>query len=720
VRLSLALLGPFHATVDGEPLPVSQAGKIEALLVYLAMEAGHPHSRTYLGGILFPEVPDEQARTNLRQTVARLRRAVRDDLADPVRVLLTRETIQFNTESDHDLDVHAFLARLRGCHRHDGRRADRCSDCMRRLEEAVTLYRGPFLEGFFVRDSEAFETWMQTTRERLHQKALDTLHRLAGYYERRGEYGQAQAHARRQLELDPWHEGAHRRLMRLLARQGRRSTALAQYERCRRALAEELGVGPSPQTEALHARIRAAGEARPHNLPAPTNRPFVGRSTEMARVREHLVAPEHRLLTLAGPGGVGKTQLALRIAHAVAAEYLGPFMHGVHYVPLISADSTDELSTVSFASAIARALTLPLSGRDPPRQQVIRALREKECLLVVDNGEHLDANGLDLIVSILQQTISVQILVTSRERLNLAEEWVLEVEGLPFPEHPARQRCLAPPAPNPEVEAFDAVRLFVQRARQTERGFALNNRSQSERAAIVRISHLTRGLPLAIEMAAAWAHVLSCEQIAQEIKKSLDILASTRRDLPARHRSIRGVFEHSWQMLTPSEQRTLVQLSVFCGSFGHEAAGQVAGATLATLSALRDRSLLQSVGEQEEKQCEMHPLLRQFAAEKAPRPLLNQARARHASHYGRFLDERRERLGGPLLPETLQEIEREINNVRAGWHWAVGTRTPSTPFTPRAAGCTKGETRSRRPPPCEATKRQPRRTRSTRSSLPGC
>ncbi|OQY24033.1 MAG: hypothetical protein B6I35_02455 [Anaerolineaceae bacterium 4572_32.2] len=247
-HLSLSLLGPLQITLAGEPVTSFESDKVRALLAYLAVEAHLPHRRDSLAGLLWPDWPGRAARKNLRNGLANLRQAIGDRAATPPFLLITRETIQFNAASDHWLDVAAFRTLVE---------PDQAGHpTVRQLEEAVGLYRGGFLEGFSLRDSAAFEDWSLIVRERLQRQALTALYRLAGAYEQRGEYEQAQSCAWRQVELEPWQEEAHQQLMRLLALSGRRGAALAQYEICRRLLAQELGVEPAEETTRLYEQIR--------------------------------------------------------------------------------------------------------------------------------------------------------------------------------------------------------------------------------------------------------------------------------------------------------------------------------------------------------------------------------------------------------------------------------------------------------------------------------
>ena len=202
MHLELSLLGPFQATIDGEPIPKSRSKKIEALLIYLAMEANMPHRRETLVGLLFPDLPDEIARTNLRQILTRLRRAIQNSTAVPPFLLTTRETTQFNQESDSTIDVHSFNQLLQGCERHRPTVVKNCPDCIANIEAASNLYRGPFLEGFFIEDGLAFDDWVLLYRERYHQAAIAAFQTVTNYFEYRGEFAKAQRFAERLLEVE--------------------------------------------------------------------------------------------------------------------------------------------------------------------------------------------------------------------------------------------------------------------------------------------------------------------------------------------------------------------------------------------------------------------------------------------------------------------------------------------------------------------------------------
>ena len=515
------------------------------------------------------------------------------------------------------------------------------------LAAAVELYQGEFLEGLYLAGCTDFEIWLVGERERWRQRVARALETLVTHHSRRGEYQQSLRFAHRLLALEPWREEAHRQMMRLLAHSGRRGAALAQYETCRRVLAEELGVEPTEETKALCERIQAATSRR-HNLP-PQPTPFVGREEELAEVVGLLDNPDCRLLTIFGPGGIGKTRLALQAAMTRTEA----FLEGVYFVPLVGVSAAEFI-----ASAIADALQFSFFGSQDPQVQLLNYLRGKEVLLILDSFEHL-LEGAGLLEEILQKAVEVKLLVTSRERLNLRWERCFEVEGLRYPEGDVTG--------DRELEGCSAVQLLLQTAQRRSRRFSLSARNES---AVVRICQLVEGMPLGIELAAGWVGTHTCVEIAGEIEGNLGFLALSRRDTPERHRSMRATFEHSWRLLTPSERDALMRLSVFCGGFSRKAAGEVAGASRIVLGSLVDKSLLRFLPS---GRYEMHELLRQYAAEKLVALPEAQIKAcdRHCAHYTAFLQHWEADLTGAGAAEALTAIRAEMANVRAAWRWAV-------------------------------------------------
>ena len=313
-QLVLRLLGPFQATLGERPITGFESNKVRALLAYLAVEADRPHSRDELIGLLWPDQPDATARANLRQALANLRQVIGDRKTETPFLLVTSESIQFQRLEDCRVDATTYIALSAECQTHPHRHLDTCRSCARRLQAAVELYQGDFLAQFIQSGSEAFEEWTLLKREQLHQAALDALYHLTQHCDWRGEYDQALRYARRQLELDPWREEAHRQAMRALVLTEQRSAALAQYEVCRHVLSDELGAEPSAETTALYGRIKSgtlASDIQRYARPTPQT-PLIGREGELAEVNavwHKARAGEGQVLLISGEPGIGKTRL---------------------------------------------------------------------------------------------------------------------------------------------------------------------------------------------------------------------------------------------------------------------------------------------------------------------------------------------------------------------------------------------------------------------------
>jgi len=380
-----------------------------------------------------------------------------------------------------------------------------------------------------------------------------------------------------------------------------------------------------------------------HGLPI-SQTSFVGRALELAEVTQLLSTPNCRLLTIIGPGGIGKTRLAVAAAEAVRER----FADGVAFVPLEPLSAGEPIAPV-----LAGAIGCVLSGRGDAREQVSRFLRPASMLLVVDNVEHLTGEAAWL-GELLAEAPGLCLIVTSRVALNLREEWRYPLAGL------------AVPAGDDDPRRADAVRLFVERAQQVRPDFSF----ESERDGVVELCRSVEGLPLALELAAAWVRTLPCADIAAEIDRTIAFLATDLRNVPARHRSMKAAFDHSWSLLAGDETRVFQRLAVFQGGFSREAAERVAGATLPLLSSLVDKSL---VRREADGRFYLHGLLREYADEhlRAEPAEATRADAAHREFYLRFVAERVSALVGGAQREAIVDITREYDNIRAAWRGAV-------------------------------------------------
>jgi predicted ATPase/class 3 adenylate cyclase len=385
---------------------------------------------------------------------------------------------------------------------------------------------------------------------------------------------------------------------------------------------------------------------RAHNLP-PQPTPFIGRRQELAEILSRLDRPECRLLTIVGPGGVGKTRMALQ----VAAENIDAFPHGVFQVSLAPLSVASSIVTT-----IADALNFPFGGAEAPADQLWRYLQDKEMLLILDNFEHL-MDGVNLVADLLAGAPRLKLIVTSRERLNLHEEWPYELAGMEVPQGEEIG----------SAEQFAAVQLFLNTA---YRVYPNLSPSECEKLNIVRICQLVEGLPLAIELASSWVRALTCQEIADEIARSRDFLVAMSPHVPARQQSLRTIFEYSWHLLLPQERDILRRLSVFRGGMQRDAAEQVAGATLPVLLALADKSLLRR---SPTGRYEMLEAVRQYAREKLAEdePIAAETQRRHTHYYMSVLHTHGESLRGGRQREALGVLSAERENCLRAWQRTV-------------------------------------------------
>jgi predicted ATPase/DNA-binding NarL/FixJ family response regulator len=385
---------------------------------------------------------------------------------------------------------------------------------------------------------------------------------------------------------------------------------------------------------------------RMYNIPAQLT-PFVGRTEELSEIDRLLTNPVCKLLTLVGPGGIGKTRLAIEAAQAQFERYAD----GVYFVAMQPVSSPEYI-----VSAVADAVWFQTHQAGDPRQQLLNNLSEKKLLLVLDNFEHL-LEGVSIVTDILERAPGVKILVTSREALNLTEEWQWQVSGMRYPRNGHQD--------GRRLEDYSAVKLFVQHARRVRPDFSL----EAEQDGVRRICALVEGMPLALELAATWVRTLSCDEIAQEIEQSLDILKTRARNVPERHRNMRVVMEYSWQLLAEEDRQAFARLSAFRGSFTREAAETVACTSLVTLAALVDQSL---VRRNAAGRYTLHDLIRQYGEEQllTSREMYEHTRDLHCAYYAAWLYALWDDMVGANVKEALAAVEDEIGNVRAAWRWA--------------------------------------------------
>jgi predicted ATPase/DNA-binding SARP family transcriptional activator len=633
LMLKFNLLGRPQISLNGQPVADFASEKELLLLCYLLLNPGE-QSRPQLAGLLWGEMSEERARANLSTAVYNLRQLL------PNAIEANRKTAAFNPDQPVWLDTAVLQQAL--------------ADADEPLADAAALYRGPFLEGVYPQDAPELEAWLQQERERWRLLALTALDRLANSQTRAGEWAAAIATLRRLLDLEPWREESHRLLMRLLAGRGQFNAALAQYETCRALLQEELGVEPMAETTAVYQRIEAARQ-RPqrHNLP-PQPTPLIGRAAELGQLFAWFNDPTRRLITLAGPGGSGKTRLAL----AAAASLGYASLDGVYFVPLAEA-----ATGAALALAVGAALGLTLTAGEE-QSQLCNFLREKEALLLLDNVEQALEPAADLVLDLLETAPRLRLIVTSREYLQLRWETRLPLAGLP-----------TPPAGAVDVADFDAVRLFVQMGQRVRPDFSL----VGQETAVADLCRLVEGTPLALELAASLLDSQSPPQLLAQIRRSFDRLATTMRDVPARHRSMRAVFDHSWALLTPVQQAALARLALFRGGFTPQAAAAVAQASPALLTSLAAKTLIRAA---DNGRYSLHELIRQYALERLQdeAQVAAQVAADHAAYFAAQLEQAAEALRSSAQTAVARQLLPDSANIAAAWQTAIAAGNAALPL----------------------------------------
>jgi DNA-binding SARP family transcriptional activator/predicted ATPase len=678
-HLAIFALGPLRIELDGKPLQTSRH-KALALLVYLAMCPGK-QSRMTLSALFWPEYEQEKAYAYLRRTLWEIHTLLGDGWIEA-----DRDAIGFSPEVRILLDVVEFQTHLEAFHRHAHPASTACPECISHLHTAALLYRGDFLSGFSLRDSAGFEDWQFFQSEALRNDYSGALQKLVSLLRNQNSFDEAAVFAQRWLALDTLNEEAHRELMMIYVLSGQRSHALRQYKECQRLMQTELKVAPEGVTIALYEQILfgnqlwseenrpekhgiisqsltetisqgnwleevfSVNEGMPAGALPPHGGPFIGREQELKQIADLLADPACWLLTLLGPGGIGKTRLAVE----VGKNHQATFSHGVFLIPLNAVESE-----ASLAPAIARATGLTFrQDSSAPEEQLLDFLREKQALLILDSFETL-IRSTELLRKIHQHAKQVKILVTSRHRLPLHSAWILEIKGLDYPQEL--------PANLDEFRSYSAIELFWSAAQRAEVGFRM---AETDLPAVTRIAQLLEGMPLGLELAATWLKTLSCQEIAKEISRGLDFLETSLQDLPERQRSIRAVFDYSWNLLNSREQRVFSRLAVFQGRFNRHAAEQIAGISLRELAGLVDKSLVQRSSE---GRFVLHDLLHQYCLEILDHTPADsqETRSRHCAFFCTRLSEWNVGLSGDQPGQILRQIEADLENARAAWDWAV-------------------------------------------------
>jgi predicted ATPase/DNA-binding SARP family transcriptional activator len=658
--IEFRLLGSLEV-VDGDRVLALGSPQQRALLAVLLVHRGEPMSSDRLIDELWGERAPPSAIKIVQGYVSHLRKVLGGEL------LVTLGRAYVLQVDAGQLDMDRFEA-LVG----EARRASRRGDpraAVGLLREAQGLWRGPPLADF------AYEPFAQAEIARLAESRLAALEaRIAAELEL-GDHAQIVAELEALVGQHPLREGFTAQLMRALYGAGRQAEALEAYQHARARLADELGLEPGPALKKLQVQIleqapalqatRASGQNTKGlltlgasalgegGIPRPATS-LIGRKEELEAVCGLLGGPDARLVTLTGPGGVGKTRLALEVAHVLRAT----FPDGVCWVELAGVARPDDVE-----STVTRALGVtPLPG-ESPRETLLRQLARKRLLLAIDNFEHV-LQAADLIGELHARCPDLSLLLTSRERLSLAAE------------HRVIIAPLAVPAPDlatlAAIESTAGSALFVAAARRRDSRFTL---SAAAAPAIARICTRLDGLPLALELAAARTEVLGVEELAAGLGEAVTDLGLGPRDAPDRQRTLHATIEWSYRLLDEALQRVFRSFAVFAGGATLEAAQAVTGADLATIEALIAKSLIYRRQQPDgATRLLMLETIRQYALGKlAAHPALSAVHRRHCEHYLQLVEQVVPRLSTLDENRALAVLDAEIDNLRGALQWALET-----------------------------------------------
>ena len=586
-------LGKFELKNGGKPISISSR-PAQSLFAYLILNAAGSHRREKLAGLLWPDSLEETARDNLRHALWRVRKALESGSATRF-VHADDLTISFKASADFWLDA-AALEKL---------------DENASSDELITVlseYQGELLPGFY-------DEWVMLEREHLDSTFEHHMARLLSLLQAEERWLDILDWGERWIKLGQKPEPAYRALMSAHAAKGDMSKVAATYERCVKSL-KEFGIEPSPQTSELYQTLKSRKETpKPasalarsiakeeySNIPVPLTS-FVGRQKELKEISRLLSSS--RLLTLTGPGGVGKTRLAIQTAR----DSLKNFRDGVYWVSLVGLSDEDLIP-----QEIAKSLNVREVSQDALIEILKTHLKSKDLLLVLDNCEHLIRACAQYAEQLLAACPKLKILATSIEALGLFNETTWQVPSLPLP---AMQESLS----FKELQEFASIELFDKRASNAKSGFVLNERNASS---VAQICHRLDGIPLAIELAAARIKVLSVDEIAARLDDRFSLLTAGSRTAIPRHQTLRATIDWSHHLLAESERILFRRLSVFASGFTLEASeavcsqGMKQSDTLDLLGRLVDKSLVivEAASRIGETRYRLLETIRQYALEK--------------------------------------------------------------------------------------------------------
>ena len=666
-RLALYLLGPPRLELDRAAVSIDRR-KTLALLAYLAVNRWQ-HHRDQISALLWPEYEQAKAFTNLRHILWEVQQVIGEGW-----VVASRDTVGLIPDANPSLpsagaerfvwlDVACFQSLIA-----EARTQREVTVRIPLLTDSVKLYRDHFLTGFSLKNSPHFNEWASAESDNLRHQLAGALTMLSNDYCLLGQAEMAIPFTKRLVALDPLNEASHRQLMQVFIQAGQHNAALKQYQTCEQVLRKELGVDPQPETRLLYKQIRRGDTiplrpvkrketriAPPHNLPFQISK-FIGRERELADITD-LIA-NNRLVTLTGTGGIGKTRLSLKVGE----QLLDKYSNGVWFVELAS------LSDPALVQqTVAKLFNLVESSEESLTAKLVRILRPKTILLLLDNCEHVLDACAQLVDALLRNCPNVTILATSREPLGITGEAQYHVPPLELPDI---QLLLE------QLLGYESVQLFEERARLVQEHFSL---TMENAPSIAQICHRLDGIPLAIELAAARVNLLSTEQIAVRLDESFNLLTGGSRATLPRHQTLRASIDWSWNLLSIPEQILLRRLSIFAGGWTLDAVEAVCAGNgiepqqlLDAMSQVVAKSLI-AVNQESGRERRYHLLemVRQYAHEKLVEA--GEEENVRAQHLGYFL-QLSERIEHELVRfqqmEWFARTSDERDNLRAALEYA--------------------------------------------------
>ncbi|GAA4010939.1 BTAD domain-containing putative transcriptional regulator [Allokutzneria multivorans] len=666
--MQIGMLGPFEVRADdGAPADVPGA-RLRALLVALALEPGRVVPKARLVDWIWGEQPPADAANALQRLVSRLRKVLPDGVVDG-----QTDGYRLNVEPDA-VDAVRFERLVGQARNDDGAR-------VRLLREALELWRGDAMQDVGQQDSDAFDAAV-TRLEGLRLSALeDRFEAEAG--------AEVVAELTDVVAAHPLRERLVAALMRALAAAGRDSEALVLYQNTREALADALGVDPSAELSAVHVALlrgelgRKAEPSRTTNLRAELTS-YIGKDSDVAAVSE--LVGEHRLTTLIGPGGTGKTRLATETARTL----LGDLPDGVWMVELAAIGADGDVAQTTLAGLGLRDALLGEASTAEPTDRLIAAIRDREVLLLLDNCEHVIEAAATLAHRLLGECRRLRILATSREPLGITGEALWHVAPLTLPERDASPT---------EIESSPSVQLLRERATAVRKELGTEAITTEALATMARVCRALDGMPLAIELAAARLRTMSLDQLANRLDDRFRLLTGGSRTALPHHRTLRAVIDWSWELLSDAERVVLRRLSVFSGGASLDAAEHVcadlADDVFDLLTALVEKSLLVVAGDGAPRY-RMLGTIKEYSAQRlAEAGEVELARQAHIACFTELAETAEPYLRRAEQLEWLARLEADHDNISAalrgaiaagdaqsslrlaaatGWYWWLGGR----------------------------------------------